>query len=61
VPSGRRLWFLGLLLAISGLAGLSITMNLIPANIASIMGSIWPVPLILLLLILLVPIFRRKT
>lgn len=61
VPSGRRLWFLGLLLAIASLAALSISMNLIPANIASIFGSIWPIPLLLLVVILLVPLFRRRS
>jgi hypothetical protein len=61
VPSGRRLWFLGLLLAIAGLAGLSITMNLITGTIAQILGIIWPIPLVLLLLVLLAPFFRRTS
>lgn len=61
VPSGRRLWFLGLLLAIAGLAGLSITMNLITGNFAQILGLIWPIPVILLLLVMLAPLFRRTS
>jgi hypothetical protein len=60
VPTGRRVWFLGLLLAIAGLAGLSITMNLVTGTIAQVLGVIWPIPLVFLLMVLLAPLFRRR-
>jgi hypothetical protein len=60
VPSGRRLWLIGLILAISGLAGTVATSNLLDEGIQQIIGSLLPLALVIVLVLLIAPILRRQ-
>jgi hypothetical protein len=60
VPSGRRLWLIGLILAISGLAGTVATSNLPDKGIQQTIGSLLPLALVIVLVLLVAPILRRQ-
>lgn len=59
VPSGRRIWLIGLILAIIGLSGLITTTALV--NIAMpFSGVLLPVAIGIMLILLIAPIFARR-
>lgn len=60
VPSGRRLWLVGLILAISGLAGTVATSNLLGEGVQQVIGTLWPVAIIIILVLLIAPVLRRQ-
>ena len=59
-PSNQRRWLTGLILAIAGFAGLVVTSHLLEARIVATLGQFLPVALGILLLLLIIPIFRRS-
>lgn len=60
VPSGRRLWLIGLIFAISGLAGTLVTGNLLNDGIQQTIGGLWPLALVIVLVLLIAPLLRRQ-
>lgn len=60
VPSGRRLWLIGLILAISGLAGTVATSNLLDESIQQTIGALWPLAIVIIIVLLIAPILRRR-
>lgn len=59
-PSDRRLWLVGLVLAIAGFAGVVVTAGMLDAGIVQILRGLWPVALVIVAVLLIVPIFRRN-
>lgn len=59
-PSERRLWFLGLLIAIVGLIAFTVTAHLIDTSILAINQTVLGLCLLLLALFLLVPLLRSR-
>jgi hypothetical protein len=59
-PSNRRLWMVGLMFAIAGFAGMAITAQLLDAQIIATLSRFWYVALGVVVLLLIVPIFRRN-
>ncbi|MDQ7033450.1 MAG: hypothetical protein Q9P01_01045 [Anaerolineae bacterium] len=59
-PSNRRLWFVGLILAIAGFAGMVMTGQLLDDAIIQTLSRLLPVVLVALAVLLIVPIFRRN-
>lgn len=60
VPTGRRLWLIGLILAISGLAGTVATSNFLDESIQQAIRALWPVALIIVVVLLIAPLLRRQ-
>jgi hypothetical protein len=59
-PSNQRLWLVGLIFAIAGFAGMVITAQLLDAQIIATLSRFWYVALGVVVLLLIVPIFRRS-
>jgi len=60
VPSGRRIWLIGLILAIAGLAGVATTTTILDTGIAQTLGGLLPVAIIIIVVLLIAPILRRQ-
>lgn len=60
MPSGRRIWLIGLILAIAGLAGLLTTTTISQLSIVNSLNGLLPVALIILVVLLLTPFVRRR-
>ncbi|MEL7435414.1 MAG: hypothetical protein AAFN11_15810, partial [Chloroflexota bacterium] len=60
VPSRQRVWVVGLLLGIGGLAGLLITGSLLPATVLDSLDVLVPVGLVILFILLIAPFFSRN-
>lgn len=61
VPSGRRAWLIGLILAISGLGGVAITSTLMDLTITdSARGLLLAVGIVIIIVFLIAPILRRR-
>lgn len=60
VPSGRRIWLIGLILAIAGLVGVAVTTTIMNMNIAESFGGLLPVAIVIIIVLLIAPIFRRR-
>ena len=58
-PSNRRLWFVGLMFAIAGFAGIVITTQMLDEKIVQTLGRFLPVALGVLAVLLIIPFFRR--
>jgi hypothetical protein len=59
-PSDRRLLWPGLLLVAAGGAGLAVTLNLLNSDLLNLAATWWPVPVVLLLFLLLLPLVARR-
>jgi hypothetical protein len=59
-PSNQRLWLVGLIFAIAGFAGMVITAQLLDSQIIATLRRFWYVALGVVVLLLIVPIFRRS-
>jgi hypothetical protein len=59
-PSNQRLWLVGLIFAIAGFAGMVITAQLLDAQIIATLSRFWYVALGVVVLLLIVPVFRRS-
>lgn len=59
-PSGRRIWLIGLILAIAGLAGVLTTTTLVNLNFISATGGLLPLALVLVIVLLIAPIISRR-
>lgn len=59
-PSNRRLWLVGLMLAIGGFAGMVITGQLLDDTVIQTLSRLWPIVLGVVVVLLIVPIFRRN-
>jgi hypothetical protein len=59
-PSTRRLWLVGLILAMGGFAGLLITGQVLDASIIQTIRGFWPVAIGVVAILLIVPFFRRN-
>jgi hypothetical protein len=59
-PSGRRLWLVGLIFAISGLAGTVASSDLLDEGIQQSIGGLWPLALVIVLVLLIAPRLRRQ-
>lgn len=60
VPSGRRIWLVGLILAIAGLAGVVTTTSILDTGIAQSSGRLLPVAIVIVVVLLIAPILRRR-
>ncbi len=61
-PNVGRLFFPGLVLVVAGIAGYAITADLLPTEVTAPLAALWPVVLVLVLLVLVLPaLFRRRT
>lgn len=58
-PPDRHLIAPGLLLVFAGLIGLAVTMALLPASLVSVIVTLWPVVLVAVVLVWLLPALRR--
>ena len=59
-PSNQRLWLVGLIFAIAGFTGMVITAQLLDAQIIATLSRFWYVAWGVVVLLLIVPIFRRS-
>lgn len=59
VPSGRRVWLVGLLLGIAGLAGLVVTRQLLPSDVTAILSNLLPVAIGIVVVLVIAPLFQR--
>jgi hypothetical protein len=60
-PVDRRLLLPAILLFVAGLAAMSVTLNLLDDSILTVLGSLWPIVLVLVAAILLLPmVFRQR-
>jgi hypothetical protein len=60
-PVDRRLLLPTLLFFIAGLAAMSVTLNLLDGSILAVVGSLWPIVLLLVVVIFLLPmVFRQR-
>jgi hypothetical protein len=59
-PPDRRLMLPGLLLIAAAGFALTVTLNLLPASVLSVAANLWPVALVLVLLVWLLPVLRRR-
>ena len=60
VPSGRRVWLIGLILAIAGLAGVLTTSVIMNLDIAEAFAGLLPVAVVIIIVLLIAPILRRR-
>ncbi|MFN8371625.1 MAG: hypothetical protein U0694_01930 [Anaerolineae bacterium] len=58
-PRDLRLMFPGSLLVVGGLAGLVVSSGVLGTDFSSIAASVWFIPVIMLLILWLIPVFRR--
>lgn len=56
----RRLIFPGLLLIVAAGVALTVTMNILPVGVLSLTANLWPVALVVVLLVWLLPVLRRR-
>ncbi len=59
-PPERRLLLPGALLAVAGLIALVVTLGLLPAEVVTLAGTLWPVVLVVVLIVWLLPVVRRN-
>lgn len=60
VPSGRRIWLIGLILAITGLAGVFVTITLVNLELVESLSGFLPIALIIVLALLIAPFVSRR-
>ena len=60
VPSGRRIWLIGLILAIAGLAGVLATTTLVNLEIVNSLSGLLPVAIVIVLVLLIAPFVSRR-
>lgn len=59
-PPERRLLLPGALLTAVGLVALVVTLGLLPAEVLALAGTVWPVVLVVVLVVWLLPVVRRN-
>ncbi|MEM9951573.1 MAG: hypothetical protein AAF846_08245 [Chloroflexota bacterium] len=60
MPSGRRIWLIGLILAIAGLAGVFATTTIMTLDIAEALSGLLPVAVIVIIVLLVAPLVRQR-
>lgn len=60
MPSGRRIWLIGLILAVVGLAGVLATTTIMQLSIIDSLSGLLPVALVILAVLLIAPFVQRR-
>ncbi len=59
-PAERRLFFPGLALVVAGGVGLLVMLGTVPADVLTALAAWWPLPLVVVIVLLILPRFNRQ-